>query len=413
MELLERVGHRRPGGQVSRRSCPAASSSGSPSPGRWPWSPKVMLFDEPTSALDPEMVNEVLDVMTRWPRDGMTMVVVTHEMGFARRAADRVVFMADGQIVEEGDPDEFFTNPRSRPGQGLPVQDPHPLTGRVTMRSCDGWPTTHAGRGSSRAGVCPVGVRQRRHSQLAGGGTQPRQRQLRSPDKADRTSKAAAVIGVKSDQPGLGLQGRRRQYSGFDIEIAKYRREASSASTPSKISARTTVSANREPFIQTARWTWSWHVLDHRRAQGRRSSFAGPYFVAGQDLLVRTDDTRITGPDDLNGKKVCSVDRLDAGADRSQEQLRRAGATSASSDRTPSASTSCSTARSTRSPPTTRSSPGYAAQPQTGQAQGGRQAVHRREVRHRAARRTTQAYREPSTSVLDATPFADGTWKKT
>ena len=75
--------------------------------------PKVMLFDEPTSALDPEMVNEVLDVMVSLARQGMTMVVVTHEMGFARKAADRVVFMSDGQIVEENTPDEFFTNPQS------------------------------------------------------------------------------------------------------------------------------------------------------------------------------------------------------------------------------------------------------------------------------------------------------------
>ena len=75
--------------------------------------PKVMLFDEPTSALDPEMITEVLDVMTELARSGMTMVVVTHEMGFARRAANRVVFMSDGQIVEEAAPDEFFTNPSS------------------------------------------------------------------------------------------------------------------------------------------------------------------------------------------------------------------------------------------------------------------------------------------------------------
>ena len=75
--------------------------------------PKVMLFDEPTSALDPEMVQEVLDVMTGLAGDGMTMVVVTHEMGFARRAANRVVFMADGQIVEDADPDTFFTKPSS------------------------------------------------------------------------------------------------------------------------------------------------------------------------------------------------------------------------------------------------------------------------------------------------------------
>ena len=75
--------------------------------------PKVMLFDEPTSALDPEMVNEVLEVMLALARDGMTMVVVTHEMGFARKAANRVVFMADGQIVESGEPDAFFANPQS------------------------------------------------------------------------------------------------------------------------------------------------------------------------------------------------------------------------------------------------------------------------------------------------------------
>lgn len=75
--------------------------------------PKVMLFDEPTSALDPEMINEVLDVMVGLAAEGMTMIVVTHEMGFARKAANRVVFMADGQIVEEAEPDEFFTNPQT------------------------------------------------------------------------------------------------------------------------------------------------------------------------------------------------------------------------------------------------------------------------------------------------------------
>ena len=74
--------------------------------------PDVMLFDEPTSALDPEMVGEVLNVMKSLAAEGMTMVVVTHEMGFAREVADRVIFMSDGQIVEEGTPDEIFTNPK-------------------------------------------------------------------------------------------------------------------------------------------------------------------------------------------------------------------------------------------------------------------------------------------------------------
>lgn len=112
MQLLERVGianqaEKYPaqlsGGQQQRVAIARALAM----------RPKVMLFDEPTSALDPEMVNEVLDVMTDLAKEGMTMVVVTHEMGFARRAADRILFMADGSIVEDTDPESFFTNPQS------------------------------------------------------------------------------------------------------------------------------------------------------------------------------------------------------------------------------------------------------------------------------------------------------------
>ena len=112
MELLERVGvaHQAQkfpaqlsGGQQQRVAIARSLAM----------DPKVMLFDEPTSALDPEMINEVLDVMIGLAKDGMTMIVVTHEMGFARKAANRVVFMADGQIVEQNTPEEFFTNPTS------------------------------------------------------------------------------------------------------------------------------------------------------------------------------------------------------------------------------------------------------------------------------------------------------------
>ena len=112
MELLDRVGiahqaQKYPaqlsGGQQQRVAIARALAM----------DPKVMLFDEPTSALDPEMIKEVLDVMVDLAKQGMTMVVVTHEMGFARTAADRVVFMADGAIVEENTPEEFFTNPQS------------------------------------------------------------------------------------------------------------------------------------------------------------------------------------------------------------------------------------------------------------------------------------------------------------
>ncbi|MCP4695027.1 MAG: amino acid ABC transporter ATP-binding protein [Desulfobacterales bacterium] len=79
--------------------------------------PRIMLFDEPTSALDPEMINEVLDVMRDLAREGMTMMVVTHEMGFAREVASRVVFMDDGQIIEEAPPNDFFTNPQTERGK--------------------------------------------------------------------------------------------------------------------------------------------------------------------------------------------------------------------------------------------------------------------------------------------------------
>ena len=81
--------------------------------------PEILLFDEPTSALDPEMVGEVLEVMKELAKGGMTMAVVTHEMGFAREVADRVVFMADGQILEEGSPEEIFEHPKNERLQGF------------------------------------------------------------------------------------------------------------------------------------------------------------------------------------------------------------------------------------------------------------------------------------------------------
>ena len=90
-------------------------------------SPKVMLFDEPTSALDPEMIKEVLDVMVELAESGMTMIVVSHEMGFARTVAHRIMFMDEGQIVEQNEPEEFFNNPKSRPHQAVPEPDTVPL----------------------------------------------------------------------------------------------------------------------------------------------------------------------------------------------------------------------------------------------------------------------------------------------
>jgi general L-amino acid transport system ATP-binding protein len=111
MELLERVGipeqagkfpNQLSGGQQQRIAIARALAM----------QPKIMLFDEPTSALDPEMIKEVLDVMTELAKSGMTMMIVTHEMGFARKVADRFLFMDGGEVVEEGTPEHFFTNPQ-------------------------------------------------------------------------------------------------------------------------------------------------------------------------------------------------------------------------------------------------------------------------------------------------------------
>ncbi len=112
MELLKRVGvesqaekypHQLSGGQQQRVAIARSLAM----------NPKIMLFDEPTSALDPEMINEVLDVMTGLAASGMTMLVVTHEMNFARKVSDRIVFMDDGEILEESAPEEFFTSPKT------------------------------------------------------------------------------------------------------------------------------------------------------------------------------------------------------------------------------------------------------------------------------------------------------------
>ena len=143
MELLKRVGvdnqadkypAQLSGGQQQRVAIARALAM----------DPKVILFDEPTSALDPEMVNEVLDVMVGLARQGMTMIVVTHEMGFARKAANRVVFMSDGQIVEEADPGDLLHRRQEQPRQGLPEQDPDPLIEPSTRAQRRARPTEEA-----------------------------------------------------------------------------------------------------------------------------------------------------------------------------------------------------------------------------------------------------------------------------
>ena len=179
--------------------------------------PKVMLFDEPTSALDPEMINEVLDVMIGLAKSGMTMIVVTHEMGFARKAADRVVFMADGQIVEEATPEEFFTNPQSRRGprtssaRSSPTDvtahgrtPAHPLRSTTPRRN-----TQMKLRRTTIAATAVVAAARPRRLW--------RQRRL----ERRRSGGGAFKIGIKFDQPGMGLK-EGAKYTGFDVDVAKY-----------------------------------------------------------------------------------------------------------------------------------------------------------------------------------------------
>ena len=194
--------------------------------------PKVILFDEPTSALDPEMVNEVLDVMVDLAQQGMTMIVVTHEMGFARKAANRVVFMADGQIVEENDPEPFFTNAAEHAGEGLPEQDPDPLASPVAlrrvMREAQQAPTSPAGPdpgpGQANNGGSNADQHQdprRRRGRGAGPAPGRLRRRRRWWRRRARPAATPSPSASSSTSPASACS-EGDTYSGFDVEVAKY-----------------------------------------------------------------------------------------------------------------------------------------------------------------------------------------------
>ena len=300
MELLERVGVERPGGQV-----PAQLSGGQQQrvaiARALAMDPKVMLFDEPTSALDPEMVNEVLDVMVGLARQGMTMIVVTHEMGFARKAANRVVFMADGQIVEEADPEEFFTTPerprprtssaRSSPTDG---QTPRRRTRRRTHPHAEEDTqmklrrTTHRrhGRRAPRSASPPAAAAAASGGgrlRVAAGQDRHQVRPARPRPEGGREVHRLRRRGRQLRRQGARLQGQRHRVQGGAV----------------RRSARRCLQSGQVKMIFA-----TYSITDDRK---QKVSFAGPYFIAGQDLLVKADNTAITGPDTLNGKKLCSV----------------------------------------------------------------------------------------------------------
>ena len=224
MELLERVGvahqaEKYPaqlsGGQQQRVAIARSLAM----------DPKVMLFDEPTSALDPEMINEVLDVMVQLAKEGMTMIVVTHEMGFARKAANRVVFMADGQIVEDATPEDFFTTPRptaprtssarSSPTDRGPPR--HPRLTPIRTRAQQGGTHQDETRTDQRrhSGGArrhrPRGLWQRHARRLQRGRRRHRGRRRRKPSRSASSSTS----------PGMGLK-EGSTYTGFDVDVANY-----------------------------------------------------------------------------------------------------------------------------------------------------------------------------------------------
>ena len=323
-----------------------------------------MLFDEPTSALDPEMINEVLDVMVELAKSGMTMIVVTHEMGFARKAANRVVFLSEGQIVEEADARGVLHQPQERARQGLPRQDPHPLTRPARA----GAGTTTHRRHESTITRRNTDEEDPDRTRRGGGGPRARRERLRIGRPAAAAAPAAGgsaaadgiKIGIKFDQPGLGLK-QGSDYTGMDVDVAKY------------VAKELGHEAERHPVGPgPQRPARDAHL--HRPGRPRRRDVLDHRLPQGEGLLRRAVLHRRPGPPrqvrrhrhhrpgQPRRQEAVLGHRLDLGAEG--QGRRFPGSTSRSSAPTPSASRPSSPARST--PLTTDDTilAGYAAQDQ-------------------------------------------------
>ena len=339
--------------------------------------PKVMLFDEPTSALDPEMINEVLDVMIGLARDGMTMIVVTHEMGFARRAADRVVFMDDGRIVEEARPETSSSaRRRAERGQGLPVQDPQPLTyptGRTTPCPYD------TGRSSPRppspSPSPPAAVTTTRRPTSRATPSSPPARRWPSCrqglDHGRHQVRPAAVRPARPERRARGLRrGDRARSSPAKLGIERTRSSGSRPCRPtvsrSSRTARSTSSSRRTPSTTSARRSWTSPV--------RTSSPA-------RTILVKKDNTEHQRSGRPRRQEGVQRRGLDTRGEHRGE-LPRCGARRSPMP-TATASSRCATTRSTRSRPTTSSWPASWTQNE-GEFKLVGEHVHRGAVRHRS-----------------------------
>ena len=272
--------------------------------------PKLLLFDEPTSALDPEMINEVLDVMRDLAAAGMTMIVISHEMEFARSAANRVVFMDGGRILEAAQPEEF--SPTRRPS-GPRTSCPRSSATDGRTRTAQARREHHADTTLDRAAGDRAGLAL---ALAACGGDEE------GGDGGGQVNEEASFAEAppwpapagwdghgrdKFDQPLFGLKNLEGKPEGFDVEIAKLI-AGEMGIAADKVNFIESVSANQEPFIGKGKvdFVVATYTINDKRKEV--VDFAGPYYVAGQDIMVaKGNPEAIAGPEDLAGKKVCSV----------------------------------------------------------------------------------------------------------
>ena len=242
--------------------------------------PKVMLFDEPTSALDPEMIKEVLDVMLDLARGGMTMVVVTHEMGFARAAADRVVFMDEAQILEVGPPQRAVRRPAARTHAAVLRQDPAPLTPMQVIRAHRRDPRSTSASATSRS----TAYRALPVDHLWGGyeADDPRRRGARRVERRARrrrhatTSCAARSRSSPIPTSPLARVDRARR-SAVPAARGRRRRRAATASAPRSCAGASSARGDRPVLIHTTRWMEAAQRLYERLGFVRRPDRDVPY----------------------------------------------------------------------------------------------------------------------------------------
>ena len=254
-----------------------------------------MLFDEPTSALDPEMIHEVLDVMKDLAHSGITMVVATHEMGFAREVADRIIFIDEGNIVEENEPQAFFSNPAASPHKSVSVEN--------TMK--ENQVEEGVARGISRT---PHSSAQRLFGAIIGAVLLLSTAEAVCADNKlnEVRQRGHLIAGVRIDSPRFGgLNPRTNEITGFDVDITNaISKEILGTATPAVLVPVT--SQNRITQLNTDRVDLLAATLTISAPRMREIAYSNVYLRVWQSLLVRKDSD-IKTYKDLSKRKVCSV----------------------------------------------------------------------------------------------------------